>query len=125
MATPAAGGVALLIRQYFSSTFWKSVCDPLYAYCKTFIPSGVLLKAILIHSGSAMTLYNGGGQKDIKLGNPPDFMQGYGRVTLSNVLPLKGVYETQDLFVDDLRNLVEGSSIDYTVYIPSNSAPLK
>jgi hypothetical protein len=128
MATPASAGAALLIRQYFMSTgssFWAGVCNKEYAQCKPFTPSGVLVKALMIASGSTMSLYHGGGAKDVPLGAPPDFMQGYGRVTLSNVLPLKGVYTGFDLYVDDQRSITADQAIVYTVSVASNKVPLK
>lgn len=127
MATPAAGGAALLFRGYFTSitdTFWTAVCNPAYAYCKPFAPSGMLLKALMINSGSQMALYHGGGSRDVPLGAPPDYMQGFGRVTLSNVLPLKDIYNDKDLFVDDMHSLVAGQTITYVVLVASNKSPL-
>lgn len=120
MASPCAAGNALLIRQYFQDPdkkFWLAVCSPLYPSCASFTPSGVLIKALLLHSGSAMALYNGGGSDDVPLGAAPDSYQGYGRVTLSNALPLKGTYTTFDLFVDDQVQLGEYSTVKYNVII--------
>ena len=128
MATPAAAGSALLVRDYFSNSntsFWVGMCNHSYVFCNAFTPSGVLVKTVLQHSGSPMTLYNGGGTADIPLGSPPDFMQGYGRVTLSNVLPLKGVYTSHDLYVDDLHSISQGATVTYTVNVLSSAFPLK
>jgi hypothetical protein len=64
MATPAAAGIALLVRQYFmssNSSFWTGRCNPADKFCGAFTPSGVLVKAILLHSGSAMSKFDGGG----------------------------------------------------------------
>lgn len=127
MATPAAGGAALLFRGYFTSItdeFWTGVCNPAYAFCGSFAPSGMLIKALMIGSGSQMALYHGGGSKDVPLGPPPDFMQGFGRVTLKNVLPLTDIYNDRDLFVDDMRSLVAGQTATYTVSVSSSGAPL-
>lgn len=138
MAAPAVAGAALLVRQYFSdnsdgSPFWKSTCSSSqYANCMSddgFTPSGVLVKAVLIHSGSTMTLYDGGGgDLDVSLGpNTPDFTQGFGRVTLSNVLPISTDLATYsfDLFVDDLKQIDEDSTINYYVNVQSFTSPLK
>jgi hypothetical protein len=122
MATPAAAGIGLLVRQYFmspSSAFWAGHCNLANSFCRAFTPSGVLVKAVLLQSGSAMRMFDGGGantygithlldcmltpaslpfhassagSNDVILGAPPDQFQGYGRVTLSNVLPLTGAY---------------------------------
>ena len=57
MASPAAAGAALLIREYFMDTsnkFWSGLCNSAYKYCKSFTPSGVLLKALILHSGNRM-----------------------------------------------------------------------
>jgi hypothetical protein len=128
MATPAAAGATLLVRNYFMSSntdFWTGVCRAGYRFCRAFTPSGVLVKALLINSGSAMTLYHGGGPADIPLGAPPDTMQGFGRVTLANVLPLKGVYQGYDLFVDDLHVITPSQVVTYTVNISNSTAPLR
>ena len=64
MATPAAAGIALLVRQYFmssNSSFWTGHCNPADNFCRAFTPSGVLVKAILLHSGTAMKKFDGGG----------------------------------------------------------------
>lgn len=117
MASPAAAGTALLVRQYFMDTntrFWTKVCRSIYKSCKAFEPSGVMTKAILLHSTSPMSLYHGGGSKDQTLGPPPDFVQGFGRITLKNVLPLANA-AGHDLFVDDLATIGENSQISYAV----------
>lgn len=124
MATPAAAGIALLIRQYFrDSKFWSSICAPRYSWCKPFDPSGALVKGILLHSTSPMELYHGGGSNNIKLGTPPDSLQGYGRVTLANVLPLPGFYSF-DLFVEDQAKLQENSQISYALSVKKSDIPL-
>lgn len=67
MATPAAAGVGLLVRQYFmspSSAFWAGHCNLANSFCRAFTPSGVLVKAVLLQSGSAMNMFDGGGGTD-------------------------------------------------------------
>jgi hypothetical protein len=128
MATPSTSGSALLVRNYFSTSdtdFWVGLCNPAYRYCKAFVPSGLLVKAVLINSGSAMVLYHGGGPADIPLGPPPDAMQGFGRITFANTLPLKGVYQSTDLYVDDMRIIAPFATNSYTVSVSSNSAPFR
>lgn len=122
MAAPTAAGNALLLRQYFQDPdhkFWLAVCSSLHSACRqNFSPSGALLKALLLHSGSAMTLYNGGGSEDVPLsGPPPDRYQGYGRVTLANVLPLPGVYTKFSLFVEDDVELAEYTTATYSIVV--------
>jgi hypothetical protein len=128
MATPSTAGSALLVRDYFSindTDFWIGMCNPAYAYCKAFTPSGLLVKAVLINSGSAMSLYHGGGAADIPLGPPPDPMQGFGRITFSNALPLKGVYQSTDLYVDDVRIVSPFTTNNYTISVSATTAPLR
>ena len=74
MATPAVAGSALLVRQYFSdSRFWSRVCPTGDSQCRSFTPSGVLVKAVLIHSGQAMQRYRN--SQNEQLGPPPDNKQ--------------------------------------------------
>lgn len=58
------------------------------------------------------------------LGLTPDFYQGFGRVTLRNTLPLPGVYEGFDLFVDDLRYISAGQTLQYTAKVAKSDVPL-
>jgi hypothetical protein len=128
MATPSASGSALLVRDYFSindTDFWIGTCNPAYRYCKAFTPSGLLVKAVLINSGSAMVLYHGGGPADIPLGPPPDEMQGFGRITFANTLPLKGVYQSTDLYVDDMRIVSPFTTKSYAISVSASTAPLR
>lgn len=127
MATPSAAGIALLVRQYFidpDSKFWRAVCNHSYRSCTSIVPSGVLVKAILLHSGEPMTLFNGGGSYDVPLGDPPDFMQGFGRIGLMNVLPLPNLNKF-DLFIANSVNLQEDSSTQYSVNIENSDILLK
>lgn len=125
MAAPGAAGIAILIRQYFvdnEGVYWSAVCNLNYAFCSGFEPSGVLVKAVLLHSGSAMLDVNvNSGQQPIAA--PPGPVQGYGRVTLSNVLPL--MIGSMDLFVDDLNSVSDGSSNSYAVTVNDSTVPLK
>eukprot|EP01036_Dinobryon_divergens_P038876 gene38876-51108_t len=106
MAAPLVAGTAVIARQYFMSTLWTNKCRSGYDYCKPFNPSGYLLKGLLIHSCRAVSKYSHSifdDKTDIKsmsLSSPPDFFQGYGQVTLTNVLPLDG-HGDFDLYVLD------------------------
>lgn len=125
MASPSAAGSALLVRQYFMDTntrFWTKYCYVKYRTCKAFTPSGSLTRAILLHSVSPMSLFNGGGSYDVPLGPPPDYMQGFGRITLKNVLPLFG-QANFDLFVEDLKTINQYSQINYVITIPNTAYP--
>lgn len=127
MSSPAAAGVALLIRQFFvdpSKKFWTRTCKFPYKFCKSFTPSGVLVKAALLHSGSKAQKFHGGGDNDVDLPNVPDNFQGYGIIFLQQVLPLLSFYPF-DLYVDDLRQINPNSAIDYVVNVIDTSRPLK
>ena len=135
MASPSAAGAACLVRQYFSdSKFWSAVCNaaPIAGSpngCGSFTPSGILVKAALINSGSQMTLFDFGDptqpQRTVSLGNPPDNVQGYGRITLKNVLPLPVAGYNFGLFVDDLRTISFNSQVVYKANIVDSSAPFQ
>jgi len=128
MASPAAAGNALLVREYFEDPkglFWTKVCRSSYRSCHSFSPSGVLVKTILLHSGAAMALYHGGGDYDIRLGSPPDSIQGFGRIALYRALPLTSFSTKFDLFVADLVNTAESSDVRYNVQVQSNTTPLR
>jgi hypothetical protein len=62
---------------------------------------------------------------DTVLGEPPDFFQGFGRVMLSNVLPLKGTtHPSFQLFVQDRFELQENKVAKFTVEVTNSSVPL-
>lgn len=126
MASPGAAGVAALIRQYFSDAkFWSKMCESGDPSCRSFIPSGVLIKTIIIHSGQSMNDYNGGSRGKIGLGSgTPDVLQGFGRVQLSNVLPLNGL-SNHLLFVRDLVSMPQNSVKARTFKVTGNSRPIK
>jgi hypothetical protein len=127
MAAPGAAGYGMLIRQYFQDPqgkFWRAVCNSAYRSCKGFVPSGTLVKAIAIHSGSKMSKFDGGGSQDVNLGNPPDFIQGFGRLSIFRSLPLKGVYN-YDLFVADAVNIQENNQITYNLEITDSRIPVR
>jgi hypothetical protein len=128
MASPAAAGAAALLRQYFQDregTFWTKTCSPSSdMFCKAFTPSGMLLKALLVHSGEAMSLYHS--DTDVELSNKygkPDFYQGYGRVQLSNVLPLPGKTSFQ-LTVRDMVDMAEKTTVTHYFKVTDSSQPL-
>ena len=110
-----------MIKEFFErQDLWYSVCKKRYKYCRSFKISGVLTKALLIHSGKKLELFHGGGDKDHALGEPPDNYQGWGRLDLSGILSLTNIYRF-DLFVDDLVKISDGSTIIYNVQIPPSS----
>jgi hypothetical protein len=136
MATPVTAGNAALIRQYFTnSSFWEQEClvyrsDP--ALCSAFSPSGVLVKAVMLTSGEPMEAYSAYSTSaqatvlgDLILGEPPDEFQGYGRIQLSNVLPLAGFTpEGMQLFMEDQVQMTDGAARLYEIDVTSSSRPL-
>jgi hypothetical protein len=126
MASPGAAGTAALIRQYFiDNRFWSKSCESGDPSCRTFVPSGVLIKTLMIHSGQSMSDYNGGSKGKIGLGaGTPDKYQGFGRVQLTNVLPLNGLSSFL-LFVRDLVPIGENAALTRTFKVTGNSRPIK
>ena len=122
MASPAAAGAAALIRQYFmESKYWQRVCRSNYQSCGAFAPSGVLMKALVLHSGTPMDLYNGKVKTDLR--NPPDIYQGYGRIKLGSLLPFPS--SGYDLYVSDIGILKQNSVQNYYVHVEESERPLK
>jgi subtilisin family serine protease len=129
MATPVTSGHAALIEQYFrDSNFWAKYCDQSYSRCASgaFIPSGALLKALLMQSGDQMSSYPGGGTvHKTTLHTPPDVFQGYGRINLENVLPLVSASSSSyTLFIDETY-VTQLTERKYSVAVTSTSHPLK
>jgi hypothetical protein len=125
----AVAGNAALIRNYFQkSNFWATMCNPSYASCNSFSPKGATVKAVIIHSGHQMDEYIGSTsstkEPTSQLLSTPDSFQGFGRVSLHNVLPLTGIETVLDLFVEEL-SMTSLQIITYTVTITDTSRPLK
>ena len=131
MATPGVAGTALILRDYFLNV-WSSVCLSYYSQCKSFVPTGYLLKAILIHSGQAVSSYSESAfdsKTDFaahSLGSPPDSVQGYGSVNLNSIIPLsKQQREKHDLYISDMFGMGGRQSATLKVTVSSNKMPLK
>jgi len=133
-ATPICAGTAALVRQYFSdSAFFETFCSAGLVSagsgsCASFEPSGVLVKAVLLHSGTPLSLYHfGDAAHDQQLGSPPDNTQGFGRVTLKNVLPLPNLNAEYlfTLFVQDQQSLNSDSSASFSLDVTDSNVPLK
>ena len=129
MACPSAAGAAALIHDYFQNeNFWMKYCDKSYKWCQSFTPSGPLTKAVLLHSGSTMDYYwlTKNSKQNVDISNTmPDHFQGYGRVSLANVLPLEGVNDGLDLFVLDLAILNKKTNMFIDVDVDGDNFPLK
>jgi hypothetical protein len=84
MAAPVVAGSAVLVRQYFEQGFYPTGA-PVAA--NAFKPGGALVKAVLI--GGAAGLNGFESDTGLPLAPPPSFRQGFGRVMLSQSLPLQ------------------------------------
>ena len=129
MATPLTAGTALLVRQYYeNSTFWQANCATGYSTCVSgaFSPSGYLVKATILHSGEAITRYAAPvDDLPVVLGQTPDIYQGYGYVTLSNVLPIDSLDQNWNLIVHDNLAVAEGETMTWEITVPDDGAPLR
>lgn len=100
-AAPLLAGGALLIREYFVSGYYSTgFRNPSHG----FIPSGALIKAIMIHSTTSLKYiqYDDGSTESTSIG---DNNQGYGRVQLNKGLSF-GVNST----LDGLTYFVKGAA---------------
>ncbi len=114
MACPVVAGCGLLVRQYYMDGFYPSGAANAP---DGFTPSGALIKATLINSGTDMTGITGF----------PSVREGWGRVLLENALYFSGDARTL-LMLEDKRNasgLTTGQSGNYNFSVTSNSEPLK
>lgn len=90
MATPTVAGVAALLREYFVKGFYSN--GPFRPNKKDgFVPSGALLKAMLIHSGQRLSTIVNSADQLVPTVAPisplyPSYDQGYGRIQLNKVL---------------------------------------
>jgi hypothetical protein len=104
------------------------MCNPSYASCHSFSPKGATVKATIIHSGHQMDEYIGSTtvakEPTSQLLATPDSFEGFGRLSLSNVLPLTGIETTLDLYVEEL-SMTSLQTITYTVTVTDTSRPLK
>jgi len=106
MATPICAGGAALVRQYFTQGFAASgVRDD----TKGFMPSGTLVKAMMIQSGQPMQNYE----------TLPNVHVGFGRVDLSAVLWFAD--STFKLSTLDREEVTQGASNEYCYSLQSQS----
>jgi hypothetical protein len=89
---------------------------------------GATVKALLIQSGEPVTQYDSEGRKTIEptsvLSTTPDMYQGFGRVSLKNILPYAGIEETLKILVAE-TSIIANYRITYTVSVTDSSLPLK
>lgn len=86
MAAPAAASYALKIRQYFTKGFYPSGTE---RHADGFVPSGALLKAILVHSGQQVhniLAASSFGSPQVLTSGYPSNQQGFGRIQVDKAL---------------------------------------
>ncbi|SFN36756.1 Serine protease, subtilisin family [Nitrosospira briensis] len=112
-ATPHTAAAAILARQYFAEGWYPTgTPQPQHA----FVPSGALLKALLLNSTIDMTGVAG----------YPSNLEGWGLVQLDNALSFPG--SASDLRVWDIRHasgLFTGDTHEYHVDVATSTQPLK
>ncbi len=113
MASPAVAGAGLLVRQYYTDGFYPTGAA---VPANSITPSGALIRATLINSGTDVT----------GIAGFPSATEGWGRVLLEDALYFAG--DTRRLIVlDDLRRvsgLTTGQSKTYSINV-SAGMPLK
>jgi subtilisin-like proprotein convertase family protein len=118
MATPGAGGAALLVRQYFADGFYPSgAANP----ADGFDPTAALVKATLINSATPI-FFNAEGQP-IEV---PGVEQGWGRVLLDDALYFAG--NDRGLWIDEYGpgfNSDLDAPVNYVLEVAGGSEPLK
>ncbi|KAK9815904.1 hypothetical protein WJX72_011677 [[Myrmecia] bisecta] len=115
MATPIVAGALTLIRQYFTDGFYPTGSA---VPANAFLPSGPLLKAVLLGGAVGMTgvtpssnpLYN-----NVPLEPPPSTRQGFGRLDLQRSLPLPGISTWAMQVVDWVKLRTTADSDKYCV----------
>ena len=125
-------GNAVLVQQYFNEGFYPSGAkNPQDA----FVPSGALIKAMLVHSGKALDTVTYDDDTQASTGGYPSNMQGYGKIRLSDVLNFgESTNDPISLFVkgDVNESSPMYASIDSTLEVdrfyiiaPSPSSPIR
>ncbi|MBL8875760.1 MAG: S8 family serine peptidase [Phycisphaerae bacterium] len=119
MASPAVAGAAALVRQYFTDGFYPTG-SPVPA--NSLVPSGALLRAMLVNSAVDMTSY----PSPNKL--PPNTNEGFGRILLDNSVYLAG--DARRLLIKDVRradaaSLATGSTSTTSFRVNSASQVLR
>ena len=113
MASPAAAAAGVLVRQYFREGFYPSGVP---AAEDGFLPSGSLVKAMLINAGQDMTAEPG----------YPSTTEGWGRPELDQALYFSG--GARKLWVQDtdrINGLNTGDVRTFRFNVQSAGAPLK
>jgi hypothetical protein len=115
MATPATGGLAVLVREYFLDGFYSTgMAMPAHG----FSPSGALVKAAIINAAQDMA----------SLPGYPSDREGWGRVVADASLFFAG--DARRLVVRDARStgtasLQTGGSYEFGLLVDASSQPLR
>jgi hypothetical protein len=115
MATPAMGGLAVLVREYFLDGFYSTgMAMPAHG----FSPSGALVKAAIINAAQDMA----------SLPGYPSDREGWGRVVADASLFFAG--DARRLVVRDARStgtasLQTGGSYEFGLLVDASSQPLR
>ncbi len=83
MSAPLAAGAAALVRQYFIDGWYphgERTPD------RGFVPSGALIKAMLIQSAVKMSAVYKQNEEEVPITQYPSNTQGFGRISIGNVL---------------------------------------
>ena len=120
MATPIVSGATALVRQYFTSGFYPT--GKAQIFDRILAPSGSLLKAVLINSGTDLTeVANGAYQNGKARGwftdtDVYDDNQGFGRITLDRALKLDGKNDISTFVIDNIPlGSFEENAVDFTI----------
>jgi hypothetical protein len=111
-SSPLLAGAAVLIRQYFMDGYYPSGSKTL---ADSFVPSGALIKAILVGSGQELSHITD--TVESKKTSWGDNNQGYGRAQLSEALSF-GVHSTLKGLTFFVRGSADASS---PLYVSMNS----
>jgi subtilisin-like proprotein convertase family protein len=124
MATPGAGGSALLIRQYFEDGFYPTGAANAP---DGFNPSAALVKAMLINSGTPIDFaFDDSGNSLPITDKFPGIQQGWGRILLDSAMYFDG--DDRGLYVDEYTagfNSPSDPPVTYMLEVLDSSEPLK
>ncbi|MBI5865932.1 MAG: S8 family serine peptidase [Planctomycetes bacterium] len=113
MASPAAAGCGLLVRQYYTDGFYPSGAA---SAADSFVPTGGLIRATLMSAAVDMT----------GIAGYPSNLEGWGRLLLDGTLYFSG--DARKLIAHDVRRadgLSTGQIATYTVVVVSSAEPLR
>ncbi|GIM06163.1 hypothetical protein Vretimale_10562, partial [Volvox reticuliferus] len=124
VATPLVAGTVAIMRQYFRTGFYPFATNKTM-FSTPFTPSGMLLKALIIVG--AKSLQGGVAMATGELmGPPPDGYQGWGRLSMSDSLPLEGFTDPRvRLQVLDRGNFsLSGQNITVSGLVATGTGPI-